>query len=154
MRRDDICVCLGPADRAQLQAQLTDRNTPPKVVWHAYIVLATAYSCDTDGIMRRADTPKPTVRRWQERYFGEGVARLGRHKARPSRVPPLPQETRQKVTTKTAHETPPNAAHWNRGLKTDAEGISSSSVKHIWADADLKPQLAHGFKVSNGPMFE
>ena len=32
MRRDDICLYLGPADRAQLQALLTDRNTPQKVV--------------------------------------------------------------------------------------------------------------------------
>ena len=73
MRRDDICLYLGPADRAQLQALRTDRNTPCKVVWRAEIVLATADGCGTSEIMRLAKTSKPTVWRWQARYLDEGV---------------------------------------------------------------------------------
>jgi hypothetical protein len=72
MRRDDICLYLGPADRVQLQALLTDRNTARKIVWRAEIVLATADGCGTNEIMRRANTSKPTVWRWQARYFDEG----------------------------------------------------------------------------------
>ena len=74
MRRDDICLYLGPADRAQLEALLIDRNTPRKVVWRAGIILATADRCGTNEIMRRAGTSKPTVWRWQERFLDEGVA--------------------------------------------------------------------------------
>jgi len=59
MRRDDICLCLGPADRAELQAFLTDRNTARKLVWRAEIVLATADGCGTVEIMRRAKTSRP-----------------------------------------------------------------------------------------------
>ena len=73
MRRDDICLYLAPADREQLQSLLTDRNTPRKIVWRAEIVLATADGCGTNEIMRRANTSKPTVWRWQERYLDEGV---------------------------------------------------------------------------------
>ena len=101
MRRDDICLYLDPADRAQLQSLLTDRNTPRKIVWRAGIVLATADGCGTNEIMRRAKTSKPTVWRWQERYFDEGLEGLKRDKTRPSRVPPLPRETRLRVITKT-----------------------------------------------------
>ena len=97
MRRDDLCLYLGPADRAQLQALLTDRNTPRKIVWRAEIVLATADGFGTNEIMRRAATSKPTVWRWQQRYLDEGVAGLKRDKTRPSRVPPLSQETRLAV---------------------------------------------------------
>ena len=100
MRRDDICLYLGPAEREQLEALLTDRNTPRKVAWRTEIVLATADGCGTNEIMRRADTSKPTVWRWQERYLDEGVAGLRRDKTRPSRVPPLPRETRLKVIAK------------------------------------------------------
>jgi hypothetical protein len=67
MRRDDICLYLGPADRAQLEVLLTDRNTSQKVVWRAGIILATADRCGTSEIMRRAGTSKPTVWRWQAR---------------------------------------------------------------------------------------
>ncbi|MCA3642508.1 MAG: hypothetical protein IOC63_11740 [Methylobacterium sp.] len=38
MRRTDICLYLGPAARAELQALLTNRNTPRKLVWRADIV--------------------------------------------------------------------------------------------------------------------
>lgn len=68
----------------------------------------------TSGINRRAATSKPTVWRWQERYLDEGVKGLGRDKTRPSRVPPLPQETRLKVIAKTLTEFPSDATNWRR----------------------------------------
>ena len=104
--------------------------------------------------MRRAATSKPTVWRWQERYLEEGVAGLLRDKTRPSRVPPLPRETRLQVIAKTVQETPPHATHWSRSLMAEAVGISPSSVGRIWAEAGLKPHLTRSFKVSNDPMFE
>ena len=154
MRRDDICLYLGPADRAQLEALRANRNTPRKVAWRAEIVLATADGCGTNEIMRRAETSKPTVWRWQERYLDEGVAGLRRDKTRPSRVQPLPRETRLKVIAKTVQETPPNATHWSRSAMAETVGISPSSVGRIWAEAGLKPHLTRAFKVSNDPLFE
>jgi len=154
MRRSDICLYLGPADRAELEALTTNRNTPRKFVWRAEIVLATADGHGTFEIMRRAKTSKPTVWRWQERYLDEGVPGLKRDKTRPSRVPPLPREIRLKVIAKTVQETPPNATHWSRATMAEAVGISPSSVGRIWADAGLKPHIVKGFKVSNDPLFE
>lgn len=154
MRRDDICLYLGPADRAQLEALRANRNTPRKVVWRAEIVLATADGCGTNEIMRRAETSKPTVWRWQERYLDEGLAGLRRDKTRPSRVPPLPREMRLKVIAKTVQEPPPNATHWSRSAMAEAVGISPSSVGRIWAEAELKPHLTRAFKVSSDPLFE
>ena len=139
---------------AQLQALCANRNTPRKVVWRAEIVLATADGCGTNEIMRRADTSKPTVWRWQERYLDDGVDGLRRDKTRPSRVPPLPREIRLKVIARTVREMPSNATHWSRAAMAEAMGISPSSVGRIWSEAGLKPHLTRGFKVSNDPMFE
>ena len=133
---------------------IINRNTARKLVWRAEIVLATADGHGTFEIMRRARTSKPTVWRWQARYLDEGVAGLKRDKTRPSRVPPLPLETKLKVIAKTVQETPPNATHWSRALMAEAMGISPSSVGRIWAEAGLKPHLTKGFKVSNDPLFE
>jgi hypothetical protein len=39
MRRSDICLYLGPADRAdraELQALLSNRNTPRKLAWRRF----------------------------------------------------------------------------------------------------------------------
>ncbi len=78
MRRSDICLYLGPADRTDLEALIINRNTPRKLVWRAEIVLATADGHGTFEIMRRARTSKPTVWRWQQRYLEEGVVGLKR----------------------------------------------------------------------------
>lgn len=154
MRRDDICLYLSPDDRARLEAVVDDRNTPRKLAWRAEIVLATADGHGTAEVMRRAKTSKPTVWRWQQRYLDAGVAGLMRDKTRPSRVPPLPRETRLKVIAKTVRETPANATHWSRTSMAEAMDISPSSVGRIWAEAGLKPHLTKSFKVSNDPMFE
>ena len=154
MRRDDICLYVSPADRAELKSLVFNRNTPRKQVWRGEIVLATADGHGTSEIMRRAKISKPTVWRWQERYLDEGVEGLKRDKTRPSRVPPLPRETRLKVIAKTVQETPSNATHWSRSSMAEAVGISPSSVGRIWAEAGLKPHQTKSFKVSNDPMFE
>jgi transposase len=154
MRRSDICLYLGPVDRTELQALLSNRNTPRKLSWRAEIVLATADGHGTVEIMRRTGMSKPTVWRWQERYLDEGLTGLKRDKTRPSRVPPLPMATRLKVIAKTVQETPANATHWSRALMAEAMGVSPSSVGRIWAEAGLKPHVTKGFKVSNDPMFE
>jgi hypothetical protein len=41
MRRDDICIYVGPANRARLEAIIADRNSTSKSVWRSRIVLAT-----------------------------------------------------------------------------------------------------------------
>ena len=115
MRRDDICLYLGPADRAKLEAIVADRNRPRKWCWRAEIVLATADGLGTNGIMRRTGKSKPCVWRWQERYIDEGVPGLLRDKSRPSRIAPLSTETKLAFIEKTAKEKPANATH-GRGL--------------------------------------
>jgi transposase len=109
MRRADICLYLGPADRIELQAPIANRNTPRKRVWRAEIVVTTADGSGTFEIMRRTGMSKPTVWRWQERHLDEGGPGLTRDKTRPPRVPPRSREIWLKVITKTVQETPPDA---------------------------------------------
>ena len=72
MRRDDICIHVGPAN------VIADRNSASKAVWRARIVLATADGHGTNQIMRLTGKSKPCVWRWQERYVAEGVEPLVR----------------------------------------------------------------------------
>lgn len=154
MRRDDLCIFVGPANRAKLEAIIKDRNSPRKHVWRAEIVLATADGVGTSEIMRRARVSKPSVWRWQERYIEEGVDGLLHDKTRPSRVPPLAPEIKVAVLRMTAQETPAEATHWSRASMAKAAGISPSSVGRIWTEAGLKPHLTRSFKLSNDKQFE
>jgi hypothetical protein len=89
MRRNDICLYLSPDDRVELQSLVTNRNTPRKVVWRAQIVLATADGHGTVEIMRRANTSKPTVWRWQARYLEECQSALNRDPLSAPKIDPL-----------------------------------------------------------------
>jgi transposase len=153
MRRDDICLYLGPADRAKLEAIVADRNSRRKCCWRAEIVLATADGLGTSAIMRRTGKSKPCVWRWQERYINEGVPGLLRDKTRPSRIAPLSAEKKLAIIEKTATEKPANATHWSARKMAKAVGVSHRSVQRVWAGAGLKPHIMRTFKVSNDPKF-
>src|SRR5450631_933368 len=154
MRRDDICMYVGSANRARLEAIIADRNSASKTVWRARIVLATFDANGTKAIMRLPGKSKPCVWRWQERYIAEGVDGLLRDKTRPSGKKHLSRKIRLKVLAKTANATPANATHWSRASMAAEIGISPSSVGRIWAEAGLKPHLVRRFKISNDPRFE
>src|SRR6516162_2567367 len=68
VRRADICLYLGPADRAKLEAIVADRNSPRKLCWRAEIVLGTADGLGTNAIMRRTGKSKPCV--WRQSGSG------------------------------------------------------------------------------------
>ena len=153
MRRDDISLYVSPANRAELNRIVADRNSARKWVWRSAIVLATADGLGTNAIVRRTGKSKACVWRWQERYMAQGVAGLLRDKTRPSRVAPLPAEKRLAVIEKTATETPANATHWSARKMAKAVGVSHRSVQRIWKGAGLKPHLVRTFKISNDPKF-
>src|SRR5262245_45083927 len=94
MRREDICIYVGPANRARLEASIADRNSKAKAVWRARIVLATAEGHGTNAIMKRTVKSKPCVWRWQERYIAEGVDGLLRDKTRQPGKQPLSRKIR------------------------------------------------------------
>ena len=69
--RKGIDITVSAANSEQLAAVVVDRNSPQKHVWRARIILATAESCGTAEVMRRAGVSKPCVWRWQERFMRE-----------------------------------------------------------------------------------
>lgn len=83
-----------------LLAIVADRNSPQKHLWRAQIGQLTADGCGTAEIMRRTDTSKTVVWRWQERSRTDGVSGLMRDKTHPSRIPPLGTEVEQHVVAR------------------------------------------------------
>lgn len=141
-------------ERMALGRLVADRNTPAKVVWRAQIVLATARGLGIGAVAAETGKDKTTIRRWQSRFAEEGVDGLRRDKTRRPGTPPLSDEVKAKVLTKTATETPPNATHWSVRSMAKEMGISHTSVQRIWQEAGIKPHLVKTFKISNDPEFE
>src|SRR5579859_2090479 len=151
--RKGISISVTREDRRRLNAIVADRNSPQKHVWRARIVLLTADGAGTVAIMRAVGKDKRAVWRWQERFMQEGVAGLTRDKTRPSRIPPLPAETVDRVVALTNHPPPHEATHWTAPAMAKTVAISPSSVRRIWSGHGLKPHRVRNFKLSNDPKF-
>ena len=96
----------------RLQSIIRDRNSPQKHVWRARIIVLSADGKGTTAITRAVGKGKTVVWRWQERFMHEGVEGLTRDKTRPSRIPPLPSETVDRVVALTNQAPPHQATHW------------------------------------------
>jgi transposase len=151
--RTGVRVELKTDDRQRLVAIIADRNSPQKHVWRAQIVLLTADGYGTAEIMRRTDTSKTAVWRWQERFMTDGVPGLMRDKTRPSRIPPLSAEVEQHVVARTLEDPPGETTHWTAAAMAKETGISVSSVQRIWRKHGLQPHRMRQFKLSNDPQF-
>src|SRR5271156_1655532 len=137
--RQGIIIDVTPADRARLQSIIRDRNSPQKHVWRARIVVLTADGQGTTAVMRAVGKGKTVVWRWQERFTHEGVEGLTRDKTRPSRIPPLPAATVDRVVALTNQAPPHAATHWTALVMAKTGGISPSSVRRIWTGQGLEP---------------
>ena len=136
-----------------MQSIIRDRNSPQKHVWRAQIIVLTADGMGTTAITRTVGKGKTVVWRWQERFMHQGVEGLTRDKTRPSRIPPLPAETVDRVVALTNQTPPHEATHWTAPAMAKAVGISPSSVRRIWKGHGLQPHRMRSFKLSNDPKF-
>src|SRR5229473_2500952 len=151
--RKGISITVTPADGVRLQLIIRDRNRPQKHVWRARIIVLTADGEGTTAVMRAVRKGKTVVWRWQERFMQEGVEGLTRDKTRPSRIPPLPAATVDRVVALTNQAPPHEATHWTATAMAKAVGISPSSVRRIWKGHGLQPHRVRSFKLSNDPKF-
>src|ERR1700751_5717061 len=151
--RKGISVTVTSADRVRLHAVVRDRNSPQKHVWRDRIVLLTADGKGTNAITQALGKDKTVVWRWQERFMHEGIDGLTRDKTRPSRIPPLPIETVDRVIALTNQAPPHEATHWTAPAMAKAVGITPSSVRRMWKGHGLQPHRVRAFKISNDPKF-
>ena len=151
--RAGIFIRVTPEDRLRLESIAQDRNSPQKHVWRARIIMLTADGVGTNGIVAAAGKDKTCVWRWQGRFMQECVAGLVRDKTRPSRIPPTPLATIDRVLALTNTEPPHEATHWTAAAMAKAVGVSISSVQRIWKAHGLRPHRMRAFKLSNDPKF-
>src|SRR5467141_2741911 len=151
--RKGISITVTAEDRVRLDTIIRNRNSPQKHVWRARIVVLTSDGEGTTAITRAVGKGKTVVWRWQERFMYEGIEGLTRDKTRPSRIPPLPAETVDRVVALTNQAPPHEATHWSAPAMAKTVGISPSSVRRIWAGQGLQPHRVRTFKISNDPKF-
>jgi transposase len=151
--RKGISITVTAEDRVRLDTIIRNRNSLQKHVWRARIIVLTADGEGATAITRAVGKGKTVVWRWQERFMHEGIQGLTRDKTRPSRIPPLPAETVDRVVALTNQAPPHEATHWTAPAMAKTVAISPSSVRRIWKGHGLQPHRVRWFKLSNDPGF-
>jgi len=151
--RSGISIAVSEADRHRLEAIVADPKTPQKHVWRARIILLTADSVGTNGVIAETGKSKTTVWRWQERFMAAGVDGLLHDQTRPPGKAPIAADRVAEVVRLT-HEPPPSeATHWTVRDMAEAVGLAVTTIHRIWKAHGLAPHRWRAFKLSKDPAF-
>src|SRR5918996_1215792 len=148
-----VCPLVSAEDRARLAAIVADRNRPHKHIARARIILHSVERLDVAVVARRAQSSRPAVWRWQQRYAEAGVDGLLRDKTRKPGKAPTPEASVRRVVALTCAEPPGEATHWTGRAMAAASGLSLRTVQRIWAAHRLQPHRIRTFKRSKDPDF-
>jgi transposase len=148
-----IKIKLTENERATLMRWSRGRSVPARQVLRAKIVLMAADGNLNKDIVAALKTDAQTVKRWRNRFVGQGLASLAKDAPRGGRKPLAREKVTAKIINKTTQERPKNATHWSTRTLAKELGTSHSMVHRVWKAAGLKPHRVKTFKLSNDPHF-
>src|SRR5216683_109801 len=94
-------------------------------------------------------TSAPTVRKWRDRFFAEGVDGLD-DRSRSGR-PPVVDEGMVVAETLTAPPEDSGLTHWSSRELSKRIGISHNEIAAIWRNWGIQPHRTESFKFSTDP---
>jgi transposase len=153
MFQPTVCVIASPAERAQLEALITNGRTPQKTALRARLVLRLVDRERPMQVARVLGISRMRVRLWLQRYVTAGVPGLLRDATRPPGREPLSADRIATIVRMTLQTKPPNATHWTTRTMARAAGISEAMVRRIWHQHGLQPHRVTHFKASKDPRF-
>ena len=151
----DVPQALAISEEQQrtLQAWISARNTPQKVVFRSRIVLLAAEGKANRRIAQELRTSRPTVILWRQRFAESGPTALTEDAPGRGRKPRISSAKVQQIVEATLHTKPQAATHWSVRSMAEMQGVSPATVQRIWDAHGLEPHRARGFKLSHDKRF-
>src|SRR5216684_2341137 len=139
--------------RRALEAWISARNTPQKVVFRSRIVLLAAGGLPNRRIAQQLKTSRPTVILWRNRFASGGPAALTQDKPGRGRKPGISAEKVKQIIEATLQSHPLDATHWSVRTMASAQNVSPATVQRIWDAHGLQPHRTETFKLSRDKRF-
>ena len=114
---------------------------------------AAAEGQSDNRIAGRLAIHRQTVTRWRARFQQAGLDGLWEVAPGRGRKPTLGPETRQSIVDATLQTKPKGMTPWSDRLLAAAQGVSTSTINHIWQSHHLKPHRVKTFKRSRDVKF-
>jgi transposase len=147
------CVLVSSTDRAQLRQIVSNGNAPQKLATRACVVLMLGERVRPSHIAERFGLSRNQVYLWTQRYIEAGVVGLLRDAPRPGRRKRITAEQVATIVKATLTTQPPGATHWSTRTMARAQGVSETTIRHIWHQHGLQPHRVTRFKLSKDPHF-
>ena len=148
-------IVLSAGDRARAGKIRTDPYSILKHVVRATIILHRGDGLSLSQTMRATTgLSKPTVWRWWDRFFEEGVDGLLYDIPHRRGRTPISQEKVTELIELAMSPPPAHSSHWTLRALAKQLGIAVSTVFSILKRNGLQPHRVKTFKVSRDPKFE
>src|SRR5215831_1727999 len=139
--------------RRTLEAWVSSRNSPQKVVFRSRIVLMAAEGEANRRIARELHTSRPTVILWRRRFREGGSGALTDDAPGRGRKPSISAGKIQQIVDATLQTKPAAATHWSVRSMAKVQGVSPATVQRIWDAHGLQPHRTRRFKLSRDKRF-
>ena len=139
--------------RRTLEAWISARNSPQKVVFRAKLVLLASEGIANRKIAQQMDASRPTVILWRQRFVAGGPEALVDDAPGRGRKPEISAGKIKQIVDATLQTKPKAATHWSVRTMAAAQGVSPASVQRIWDAHGLEPHRTRTFKLSRDKRF-
>ena len=154
MRPASPALVMSDGQRAVLEVLSRSRKAPYREVVRARVLLLAGGGLANTAIAGEVGVSPATVKRWRERFAGEGLAKLGTVRAGRGPKATIPQGKIDEIVRLTKDAKPDGETHWSCRTMADRVGVSKATVQRVWSARGLKPHLVKTLKLSNDPRFE
>jgi len=146
-------LILTDSQRDELTAISQSRSLPAGYVFRAKLILMLADGLSFGTVQKKLQTTAPTIIRWKERFFANGIDGLDTyHPGQPPTI--LTPALRARILAATRKKPSDGSTHWSCRKLAARLGVSKDAVHRVWKEAGLKPHRMERYLVSDDREFE
>jgi hypothetical protein len=146
-------LVLKPSEREEIEGWLNAHGTPQQVCLRSRIILAAADGRADSAIARELEINRKTVMLWRERFREGGAQSLWEVAPGRGRKPSYGVSKINAIVNATLQTKPKGMTHWSCRTMAKQQGVSKSTISHIWRSHNLKPHRSETFKLSRDVRF-
>src|SRR6202163_5074933 len=138
-------------EQDKLQEWIAVHGTPQQVALRCRIVLAAAAGETDVAIAEQLSVNRNTVILWRKRFREEGANSLWDIAPGRGRKPLYEIDKIAAIVEATLQTKPAGMTHWSCRTMARSQGVSKSTVNHIWRAHQLQPPRTQKLKLSRHP---
>jgi len=146
-------VCLGPAERSELESRVRSRAGRADDARIARLLLLLAEGLSYREVAQRVDCSQPFIAKWKQRFLAEGLSGLyARHEGRVATV--LTPKMEARILNWTRKQPTDGSTHWSTRRLARKLGVHHMMVARTWKKHGIQPHRLERYMASNDPAFE